>query len=189
MSQSDPRSRSISLFAVANQGLFLVIVGFVIFKLTQSALAGIGAAVLLIVWLRWIRSILLKPFRQGIRLIGEEKFTEAATAFERGHHFFEQFAVLDMFRAILLLSPSRMGYRELALTNLGYAYLRAGEREKAKSTYERLQSEYPHSRAANVALRQLAGDAKPQSSEPAVSEPIATDPPSTNPTSNDEMTS
>lgn len=175
MSQSDPRSRTISWFAVANQGLFLVVVIYVISQLTQSLLAGIAVAVFLTIWLRWLRSILLRPYRQGIRLIEEGRFSEAATSFEKGHQFFEQFAILDMFRGILLLSPSRMGYRELALTNLGYAYVRAGEREKAKATYERLRSEFPHSRAAKAALRQLAGEAKSPESEPRAGEPNSID--------------
>ncbi len=156
MSQSDPRSRSILWFAVANQALFLVVVSVIIWRLTGSLWIGLAGWALVAVWLRWIRSILLAPYRQGLRLIEEERFNEAAAAFEQGYRFFERFSFVDTFRAILLLSPSRMGYRELGLTNLGYAYLRAGEREKAKGAFERLQREFPHSRAAGVGLRQLA---------------------------------
>lgn len=156
MSQADSRTRSISWLAVVNQGLFLLILLFLFHRVAGSMLAALIAVILLMVWLRWMRTLLLAPYRRGFRLVHEQKFADAAVAFDQGHRFFARFWWLDMFRTFLLLSPSRMGYRELGLTNLGYAYIRAGERDKAQSTYEQLQREFPHSRAAKMALDRLA---------------------------------
>lgn len=116
---------------------------------------AVGAGLFLL-WSLGSRRLLAGDHRRGIALTRAGKHREAIAAYERSLAFFEQRPWLDRYRAILMLSASRMAYREMALANIAYCWGQLGEGARMKAAYERVAAEYPGNPIATAALRQIA---------------------------------
>ncbi|GMV39058.1 MAG: hypothetical protein AMXMBFR64_07740 [Myxococcales bacterium] len=118
---------------------------------------GVTAGAL--VWLAWRmggHQVVARHHRAGIRLLRARRPEQAIGAFERSIAFFERHPWVDRHRALVLLSPSRMCYREMALVNIAFAWGQLGDGVRMKQTYERALAEYPDNPIAAAALQQIA---------------------------------
>jgi tetratricopeptide (TPR) repeat protein len=88
-------------------------------------------------------------------MVRRQNFADAVRHFERSFEFFEIRPWLDNYRAFLLLSPSSISYREMALANAGFCYSQIGDGVNARKYYERCLEMFPDSMLASTALQML----------------------------------
>jgi hypothetical protein len=93
--------------------------------------------------------------RRGMRLLFKEKFAEAIPQFQASYDFFTKHRWIDQWRYVVLLSSSRMTFREMALINMAFCFGQMGDGKMARELYERTLREFPDSKAASSALRLL----------------------------------
>jgi tetratricopeptide (TPR) repeat protein len=115
----------------------------------------IGAAVYLI-WSRLSMLVLLRAHRTGIQFLRAGAYAPAIQQFEQSYALFARFPWLDNFRWLTLLSPSALSYREMALNNIGYAFVQLKKFGKARERYQQLLDEYPDGEMADAARTVLA---------------------------------
>jgi hypothetical protein len=162
---SVPVIRRISWLAVVPQ---LLALGAAImlarhFQLRDSTLVG-GIGYL--VYSAGSRKILTSHHRAGIRLVREQRFAEAIEKFQRSLLFFDKHRWIDRYRSIVLMSPSALSYREMALANIAFCYSQIGDGAHARQWYEACLAEFPQSGMAQVGLRIMdaaVAAAKPES--------------------------
>jgi tetratricopeptide (TPR) repeat protein len=102
-----------------------------------------------------LRRAIPKHHRRGMALLRRERFAEAIPEFRRSYDFFTKHRWLDRWRAITMLSSSRIAYREMALLNVAFCLSQIGRRDDACAEYARVLSEFPESKIAQAALRML----------------------------------
>ena len=106
--------------------------------------------------------------RQGVHLMSQFQFEEALIEHQKSLEFFEKYPWIDNFRAVVLMSPSPMSYREMALCNLGNCYLQLSRWPEAQSHYEQALKMGPKNRLAQQGLRLVESqiDGKAAEGEP-----------------------
>ncbi|WP_132055695.1 hypothetical protein [Pseudocnuella soli] len=102
-----------------------------------------------------LRTFIPRDHMQGMKLVKEQKFSEAIPSFKRSYEFFSKNLWIDKYRFLTLLSSSRMSYREMALCNVAFCYSQVGEGIKAVECYTETLKEFPDSGLAQTALRML----------------------------------
>ena len=90
--------------------------------------------------------------RMGFRLLLHKEYEMAALAFEKSWNYFCNNKWLDDYRAILLLSASKISYREMSLINRSLCSWRSGNIEKALESYKDVLKHFPNSRLAKEAI-------------------------------------
>jgi tetratricopeptide (TPR) repeat protein len=108
--------------------------------------------------------------RRGIGLLKQERFAEAIPHFFKSYEFFTQHHWVDRWRAVTMLSSSRISYKEMALLNAAFCLAQTGERDRSIQEYKRVLAEFPGSKMAEAALRLL----EPQ--DPSVTAPSSLHP-------------
>lgn len=122
-----------------------------------SSISAIAAGIMLyIAYSFGSRMILTAAHRRGVRLVREKKWQAAVQAFEASYAFFTRFPWLDEYRFLAMLTPTSIGYREMALNNMGFALVQAGNNRQAKQHYLKLLEQFPQSDLAETARRVLA---------------------------------
>ena len=117
---------------------------------SEPILAG---AILYLIVSFCLRFIIPFHHRKGMRLIKKDLYKEAIPFFENSYAFFANKKWIDRWRCLILLSSSRISYKEMALINIAFCYTQIGEGAKAKETYERALLEFPESEIAKVSLK------------------------------------
>jgi hypothetical protein len=84
------------------------------------------------------RIILLADHKRGIACFDRGEFEEAITYFEKSYAFLTKYWWIDHFRPIVLMSPSGLPYREMALVNLAGCHTRSAAPKMQNSTTRRL---------------------------------------------------
>ena len=102
-----------------------------------------------------LRNFVPRSHRKGLSLYKENRFIEGIDSFQKSYDFFDQNSYLDKYRYLLLLSSSKMGYKEMALNNIAFGYSQIGDGKKAKEYYERLLIEFPKNGIAKAALKMI----------------------------------
>jgi len=92
---------------------------------------------------------------KGMKAIKQKDFKTAIEHFELSLIFFTKNAWVDKYRAVTMLSASKMCYREMALCNIAFCYSQTGQAEKAKALYEEILKEYPDNGIAYYALKSI----------------------------------
>lgn len=119
---------------------------------------GKGAAPALALYLCYSmgsRSLLARHHRRGMALVRQGKFDDAIAAHEASYAFFQRQEWIDRYRAVTMMSPSAISYREMALVNIAYCHAQAGRGAKAKEGYERALEQFPGSGIATAGLNML----------------------------------
>jgi len=93
--------------------------------------------------------------RRGMGLFHEKKFREAAEEFALSYEALRRSPWIDQWRGLVLLSPSNISFREMALVNGGFCHAKLGERDNARALYEQALREFPGSAIAETGLRFL----------------------------------
>ena len=128
MTSSVPIIRQIAWLSLLLQlGIFLLLVG--IAHLLGAPDALIAGAIAYLAASLILRSMIPLHHRRGIRLYRKERFAEAVPHFFKSYDFFARHAWVDRWRALTMLSPSRISYREMALLNAACCLAQSGERE------------------------------------------------------------
>jgi tetratricopeptide (TPR) repeat protein len=123
-------------------------------KYGSSAIA-IGAMIYLS-YSYGIRLIVLSRHRAGIILTKQRQFAEAITQFKQSYAFLSRYSWIDRLRAITLMSPSAISFREMALVNIAFCYSQMGNKAQTKASYERALKEFPNSAMARTALNLIS---------------------------------
>lgn len=107
------------------------------------------------------RMMIARDHRRGMRLFRRQDYVAAIQAYEDSYAFFARHAWIDQFRAIVLMSPSTVSYREMALCNIAFCYSQLGSGQKAEWYYRRTLEEFPSSGLAAAALRMIESVRQP----------------------------
>jgi len=154
MSSNVPTVGQVSLFSLVFQ---LVFIGFLIFlfdlaNIDESFIFGAFTYSLIALILR---NLISKKHRQGVRLMRQQKFTDAIKYFEESVDFFSNNIWVDKFRFLTLLSSSKMTYKEMGLCNIAFCYGQTSNGQKAKEYYEQVLKEFPKNGVAITGLNML----------------------------------
>ena len=158
MSSKVPVVRQVSWPLVIPQLLAMVIAIVTIELIIRPAtfylsiLWGVG---IFLVYSSGSRLLLGRAQRQGMQLTKSGKYQEAIAAFEKSYQFFSRFDWIDRYRFVTLMNPSAMGYREMALINIGSCYVQLGKKAEAREYYEKALAEFPQSELARNNLKIL----------------------------------
>ena len=154
MASGTPVIRQINWLAIAlHLCIFVALVYF--FQFLQVGAPSLMAIATYLVLAYFLRFFLAKYHRYGMMLLKRNEFEAAISNFEHSYEYFQQHAWLDKFRAIFLLSSSRISYKEMALVNIAYCYSQLGEGAQAKTYYEQALKEFPDSSIAKAGLNML----------------------------------
>lgn len=94
-----------------------------------------------------------RSHRRGVRLVRNQEYSSAVEAFKESYAFFEKNGWIDRYRAVTLLSPSAICYREMALCNIAFSFGQLGDGDSAEHYYRRALQEFPASGLAAAGLR------------------------------------
>ncbi|MGH7137545.1 MAG: tetratricopeptide repeat protein, partial [Pirellulales bacterium] len=114
----------------------------------------VGAAVYLAYSIR-SRIVIPRYHRRGIALVKQQQFADAIPLFRQSLEFFDRHAWIDRFRCVVLMSPSAVTYREMALANIGFCYSQIGDGDNARHYYAECLRRFPESGLARAALRMI----------------------------------
>ncbi len=88
-----------------------------------------------------------------MKLVKQKYFLEAISYFEKSVDFFTRNQWIDKFRYLILLSSSKMTYREMGLCNIAFCYGQIGNEVTAKKYYEMVLDEFPNNGIALAVLK------------------------------------
>jgi tetratricopeptide (TPR) repeat protein len=154
MSSAVPIVRQVAWLSVLPQ-LAILFIFVEIARFVGAQDAFLAGAIAYLVILFALRFAVPRHHRRGIRLFKNERFAEAIPHFLLSYEFFSKHGWLDRWRALAMLSSSRISYREMALLNAAFCLGQAGQREQSIEHYRRVVSEFPGSKMAEAALRML----------------------------------
>ncbi len=63
-----------------------------------------------------------RAHRRGMRLYRSQQYAAAIQSFGESYDFFARHEWIDRFRAITMMSPSAISYREMALCNIAFGH-------------------------------------------------------------------
>ncbi|WP_458627071.1 tetratricopeptide repeat protein [Winogradskyella sp. PC D3.3] len=135
----------------------LIIMGIIILiwhKISPENVFLFSALTYLLISLS-LRNLIPHDHRKGIKNSNIGKFENAISDFEKSYAFFKKHKWIDNYRFIILLSSSKMAYKEMALANIAFCYSQIGNGIKSKAYYERTLKEYPENRIAKSALKMM----------------------------------
>lgn len=152
MASGTPLIRQINWLALAIQ--LCVFVGLVyFFQWLQVGAPSLMAIATYLVVVYFLRFFLAQYHRYGMLFLKKNEFESAIPYFESSYEYFQEKPWLDRFRAVFLLSSSRISYREMALVNIAYCYSQLGDTDNAKASYKRALQEFPESEIARAGLQ------------------------------------
>ena len=164
MASSLPIVRQVAWLSVLPQLVLLFLLMALAGALNISSPAVVGAIAYLTLSFA-LRLLVPRAHRKGIRLFKQERFAEAVPCFKDSYEFFSRHAWIDRWRAITMLSSSRISYREMALVNVAFCLGQSGQQQEAIAKYRRVLQEFPESKLAETALRMMEPSAQ-QSVQP-----------------------
>lgn len=155
MASSLPIIRQVAWLSVVPQVLLLLtlIVAARVLTLSEPILVGSLTYLTLLVFLR---NAIPRHHRRGMRFFKRERFKEAIPQFRLSYQFFVKHHWVDRWRALTMLSSSRISYREMALLNLAFSLAQTGDHEQALAEYQRALAEFPDSKVAQMSIRMLS---------------------------------
>ncbi len=102
------------------------------------------------------RMLLTRSHRRGMATIRRREFSEAIPFFIQSLEFFDSHSWVDRYRAVVMMSPSAMTYREMALANIGFCYAQLGDGVEARRYYAECLNRFPNNGIAQAAMQILA---------------------------------
>ena len=99
------------------------------------------------------RMLIARDHQRGMSLTRGLRYAEAIPYFANSYKFFSDYAWIDRYRSVLLMSASQASYREMALCNIAFCYSQIGDGQRAEKYYHQAVNEFPDSGLARTALR------------------------------------
>jgi tetratricopeptide (TPR) repeat protein len=156
MASKVPITKQIAWWSLVPHILIIVLFVYVFDKLDlEDTNEPIYAALTYFALAYLPRVLIASDHRKGMKLVKQEKFDEAIPHFQRSVDFFTRHAWIDKWRFLVLLSSSKMCYREMALCNIAFCLTQTGKGSEAKKMYEDILKEYPQNIIATTALRMV----------------------------------
>lgn len=148
---SVPTTNQLAWISLVPQlGFTALLIGlYYILGITHSFLFGI---ITYLAGSNLIQFLTIKHLRQALRDIKAGDFKAAIPKFHSSYNILNKYPWIDKYRYLILLSSSKISYREMALNNIAFCYCQIAEEEKAISLYNRMLAEYPDSTLAKTAL-------------------------------------
>lgn len=112
---------------------------------------GVFGIVIYLVLFLLMRQMIAGKFRKGMRLLKNENFDNAIICFQDSYVFFNKHMLLNKYIGIII-SVSKITYKEMSLLNIAYCHIMKKDGAKAKETYEQTLYEFPNSTIAKNAL-------------------------------------
>ena len=135
----------------------LITISFIIAPEVSKKNAIVLGALVFIVYSQGSRMIILRNHNNGLKESDKGNYEKAIEGFQRSSDFLNRYSWIDKYRSIVLMSPSVIEYREMALMNIAHAYNQLGNQDKVREYLERTLKEYPESILAKNTL-QLIGN-------------------------------
>jgi tetratricopeptide (TPR) repeat protein len=151
MSSKPPIVKQVAWISVVPQVIFmgvLILIGYMI-EIRSPIL--FGAITYLIISIL-LRRLVPRSHRQGIKLFKNKDYEKAINYFKESYDFFNRHIWLDKYRFLILLSSSRISYKEMALLNMAFCNGQIGRGDEALKYYERTLSEFPDSEMAKASI-------------------------------------
>ncbi len=149
-----PIYKSISFIRLIPQAFILILI-YEIFRNIEVPNYTILSIVAFIMLSIYLKIIIPRSHRKGIFFIKKNNYASALLCFHLSYQFFHRYEWLDKYRSLFLLSASKLSYKEMALANMGFCYLRMDKKKDARKIYQRLLTEFPHNQQAKEALNAL----------------------------------
>ncbi len=103
-----------------------------------------------------LRQLVPAAHRHGMARLKNKDYRAAIAEFRKSYDLFSKHRWIDRLRYLVLLSPSRVGHREMALLNIAYCYGQIGEGTMSRKYYQKTLAEFPDSEIAKTALKMFA---------------------------------
>jgi hypothetical protein len=158
MASSLPIVRQIAWLSLLPQIAILLLIIAIVHLLGGQEPLLVGAVAYLVVSFI-LRLTIARHHVRGMGLIRRERFTDAIPHFFNSYEFFTKYAWVDRWRAVTMLSSSRISYKEMGLLNAAFCLAQTGERERSIQEYKRVLAEFPGSKMAETALRLMESQA------------------------------
>lgn len=154
MSRRTPMIKQVSWLAAVPQFAIIVAAMFIASQLSSGngLLWGAGA---FLAYSFGSRKLMTRDHRAGVALAKRQQFEEAIPRFQKSLEFLDRYPWIDRFRSVVLMSPSAISYREMALANMAFCYSQVGRGEEARRHYEQCLQHFPDSGLASAALRMM----------------------------------
>ena len=124
--------------------LELIIIIVIACLVTGEIIRGILIGVIVYVLLAAILRLSLQAnHRNGMRLIDDKCYPEAAEFFRKSYVFFDKHRWVDDLRFITMFSSNALRFRDMDLNNYGVCLTCMEEHEKALEVYQTLQTLNP----------------------------------------------
>jgi len=130
--------------------IFIVVFAFLIEK--HGIFIGAVLFALLSVLLQ---RLIPASHNKGMKALKQNNFESAIAYFKESVDYFTRNKWVDKYRALTMLSASKMSYREMGLCNIAFCYSQTGQAEKAKALYKEILEEYPDNGIAYYALNSI----------------------------------
>ena len=153
MSSNTPTIRQVSL--VGSIPHVLAMLAFVILGDRLDPRDGIIWGLGMFFVLRFALRAIPRDHRTAIALVRQNRFADAIPCFQRSLSFFGRHPWLDQYRSVLLLSPSGVSYREMAMAHIGFCYSQIGDGKNARLHYQQCLERFPDSGIALTALKMM----------------------------------
>ena len=151
------------------RGTAQAVVLFTLFWFVSATLVGewirglaVGAAAFAAYRIGFVRLIVCRHHRAGVKLTQAGRFSDAVRAFRASAAFWHRWAWLDRLRGLLLGSSVAYPFGELARYNQAYCYSRMGRDEEACDILRTLLADAPDMVIAASLLRALEADHAPE---------------------------
>jgi len=158
MSNQTPVQRPVSWVAVLPQvfaAVFFVAVAYVLLPPASQYISFTLGLGLYLAYSFGSRLLLTRAHTKGRQLAVKGQYEQAIAKFEQSYNFFSKYPWVDRFRALTMMTPAAMEYREMALVNIAYCYVQLRKVEQARKYYQRLLTEYPNNPMAQKSLDYL----------------------------------
>lgn len=154
MGSSVPSVRQISWISLIPHFLLFGLIIYVYYLLEFGDPILYGALTYLMLSFG-LTNLVAKNHRQGMKLVKQQKFTDAIPLFEKSVDYFSKNSWVDKYRFLTLLSSSKMTYKEMGLCNIAFCYSQTNNGQKAKEYYQRTLTEFPENGLAIAGLKML----------------------------------
>lgn len=128
---------------------------YYIWEIFNPFMPFLSAAISFLLLSLILKSTLAKHHRAGMAKVKLGQFKGAIDDFKASYTHFKEKEWIDQYRAVTLLSSSKLSYLEMALVNVAFCYGQIGDGENAKAYYEKALEEFPDSQIAQTALKML----------------------------------
>jgi len=101
------------------------------------------------------RLLLARHHSAGISLSQQGRYPDAISRYQRSLEFFDRYPWIDRYRSLVMMAPSALSYREMALINMGACSNQIGDYEQARAYYAECLTRYPGNTLATAVLHQM----------------------------------